>query len=737
METKSHNNPQDRPTSSSDGRTWDDNHLLMEAVKKEDTEQVRQLLERGADVNFQEEKGGWSPLHNAVQIDSADMVDLLLRYGADPCLRKRNGATPFIIAGIVGNERLLELFLSKGADVNEHDLHGFTAFMEAAVYGHIRALRYLFEKGAEVNLGRKTMKDQQRLKKGGATALMDAAENGKVDVVKVLLDEMGADVKARDNMGRNALIHALANADDRNAMAITRLLLHHGADVNVTGEKGKTPLILAVEKKHLGLVQMLLEQKHIEINDTDREGKTALLYAVELNLTEMAELLCDQGASTDCGDLVMFARRHYNKNLVKLLLRHGAREDYHPPAKDWEPRSSRWGQALKQLHGMYRPMVGRLKVFRDDEYKIADTSEGGIYLGFYDEQEVAVKRFSEDSSRGEKEVSCLQSIRGNSNLVTFYGSEIHRGCLYVCISLCEQTLEKHLAEHREEAVDNGEEEFARNILLSIFKAVVELHGSCGYTHQDLQPQNILIDSKKAVRVADFDQSTKWTEDPEQIKSDLEALGRLVLYVVSKGNIPFETLKAQSNEEVIKLSPNEEIQNLIQHLFCPGKNVKNVLIDLLDHPFFWSCESRYRVLRDVGNESDIKKRKPSIFQQLQPGPSKTPRSFDQWTSKIDIRVMNKMSKFYNEKPHLKYEDTVGDLLRFIRNLGEHINEEKNKWMKLKIQDPSRYLQEKFPDLVIYIYTKLQNTEYAKNFPKTHSAQKPQCDRGDGGQHPSRL
>lgn len=70
---------------------------------------------------------------------------------------------------------------------------------------------------------------------------------------------------------------------------------------------------------------------------------------------------------------------------------------------------------------------------------------------------------------------------------------------------------------------------------------------------------------------------------------VQALGRLVLYVVKKGDIPFETLKTQSNEEVIQLSPNEEIQNLIQHLFCPGENVENHLNDLLDHPFFWSWE----------------------------------------------------------------------------------------------------------------------------------------------------
>lgn len=489
---------QDRPAPSGNkGTSGDNNHLLIEAVKDDDMEQVKQLLEEGADVNFQEEEGGWSPLHNAVQMNNEDMVDLLLRSGANPGLRKRNGATPFIVAGIVGNVRLLELFLSKDADINERDLHGFTAFMEAAVYGKVEALRFLYEKGAEVNLGRKTMEDQEKLKKGGATALMDAAKNGREDAVRILLEEMGANAKARDNMGRNALIHALVNTDDSNMEAIIRLLLHHGTDVNVRGEKGKTPLILAVEKKHLILVQMFLEQKHIEIDDTDGEGKTALLWAVELNLEDIVKLLCDKGASTDCGNLVRLARRNYNSSLVKLLLRHGAREDYHPPAEDWEPQSSNWGAALKRLHRIYRPMIGRLKIFRDEAYKIADSSEGGIYLGFYDEQEVAVKRFSEDSSRGQQELSCLQSIRGNSNLVTFYGHEFHKGCLYVCTSLCEQTLEKHLAKRRGEAVENEEDEFSRNVLSSIFKAV-ECILSCGYTHQDLQPRNILIGESPVV-----------------------------------------------------------------------------------------------------------------------------------------------------------------------------------------------------------------------------------------------
>lgn len=70
---------------------------------------------------------------------------------------------------------------------------------------------------------------------------------------------------------------------------------------------------------------------------------------------------------------------------------------------------------------------------------------------------------------------------------------------------------------------------------------------------------------------------------------IQALGLLVLYVVKKGDLPFETLKTKSNEEVIQLSPDEETRNLIHHLFNPGENVKEHLSGLLGHPFFWSWE----------------------------------------------------------------------------------------------------------------------------------------------------
>lgn len=587
METNGPNMAQVGLLSSSSGPVkMEDNHLLMEAVLKENINLVKQLLERGANVNFQEEKAGWGPLHIAVQNCREDIVNLLLCHGAEPCLRKRNGATPFIIAGIMGDVNLLQLFLSKGADVNECDNHGFTAFMEAAMYGHVQALKFLHDQGACVDLRRKTTKDQEKLKKGGATALMSAVEKGHLQVAQILLDDMQADVNVQDNRGRNALIYALLNSDPGKVEDMVHLLLSRGVDVRVRGDERKTPLILAVEKKHLGLVRMLLKQEHIDVNGNDRDGNTALLIAVQNDLNEIAQLLCCKGARTDCGDLIMIARRNYNRSLVQILRSHGAREDLDPPAQNWKSQSWRWGQALEHLHKMYRPMIGQLKIFIDKEYKIANTAEGGLYLGFYGGQEVAVKRFYEGSILGQKEVSCLQSCRRKSNLVTFYEHEKQNDCLYVCLALCEQNLEEHFNKCKVE-VRKKEDEFARKVLSCVFKAVEGLH-QCGYAHQDLQPQNILLDSKDAVCLADFDKSIEGAGEQE-IKIDLKDLGLLVIYVVKKGDIPFEKLKTKSNEDVVQLSLDVDTKDLVLQLISPKGNLTNLLSDLLGHPFFWNWE----------------------------------------------------------------------------------------------------------------------------------------------------
>ncbi|XP_038613947.1 2-5A-dependent ribonuclease [Tachyglossus aculeatus] len=688
---------------------------LVEAVKAGNIEEVRELLERGADVHFQVE-GGWMPLHLAAQAEKEDIVHLLLEKGAEPCARKNNGATPFIVAAIKGNVSLLKYFLSKGSDINEQDNNGFTALMEAASYGRKEALEFLYRQGADVNLRRETSEEKTKLGQGGATALMDAAERGHLHIVKILLDQMGADVNVRDNMHRNALIRTFRKPTVENAESIAGFLLDHHIDVNVRDESGKTPLILAVEQKQLSLVQKLLERNGTDVNDTDKEGKTALLVAVEKQFKDIVCLLCEKGAKTDCGNLIAIANRLYDTDLADLLRRYGARENVHCPTTDWRPNSKKWGEQLKHLNRIYRPMIGKLKIFTEKEYKIADTSEGGVYLGFFDGLETAVKIFRDDSERAEKEIDCILECRENRHLVKLYGTEINNNCRYVCLSLCERNLEEHLKNHRDADVES-----TKGILKSLFKAVHELH-QFGFVHQDLHPKNILIDSKDEVCLADFDKSCRFANDQTLVHGDLRALGRLVQYVVTKGEDPFvEKGAAREPQELAGLAEipdHMETLDLIQTLLSPGVTSQTQLSDILYHPFFWPCNMRYRFLRDVGNESDIKTRNTEnkTLEKLNRNPSK---SYSKWTSKIDKYVMTEMNHFYKKKKN-PYQDTVTDLLKFIRNIGEHIDEKVNAQMKETIGDPAQYFQKTFPELVMHVYKNIQNTEFMKHIPNAQNS-----------------
>lgn len=467
---------------------------LNDAVRLGSIETVQKLLEEGANVNSKV-RGGWTPLHSAIQRDMEEMVQFLLGQGADSHAKKNNGATPLIVAGITGNVSLLKLFLDKGSDINEHDSNGFTAFMEAAWYGKEEALRFLYSNGADVNLGRVTDEEKKTLNKGGATALMDAARQGHFAIVEALVKDMKADVNACDNQERNALVHALSVTKPRtwdgNKEEIALFLLKNGADVNKRDENGETALILAAKRESQCLVEAILERDEVNIDAVDRESKTALRVAVERTNLEIASLLCEKGARRDIGNLLEIADSCYNVELKQLLCKYVSSPS--PPSQpetQWTPSSEHWGPKLQDLHAMHHPMIGKLKVFQFEDFRIKRTSQGGVYLGFYDGKEVAVKIFRIGAENAEREKTCLEKCHTSNHLVRFCGCEEQKACLYLCLSLCEKNLEEYFQMADNKATDNTAIK-SKKILKTIFLAVKELH-SFGFSHQDLHPSNILI-----------------------------------------------------------------------------------------------------------------------------------------------------------------------------------------------------------------------------------------------------
>jgi ankyrin repeat protein len=101
----------------------------------------------------------------------------------------------------------------------------------------------------------------------------------------------GVDVNTSDGKGTYPLILACSYKDNDKMI---ELLLSKGADPNVHGPNGETPLGLAA-KYSLKAVQMLVE-KGADVNAKHEGGFTALRWAREMEQSETIKFLKDNGA---------------------------------------------------------------------------------------------------------------------------------------------------------------------------------------------------------------------------------------------------------------------------------------------------------------------------------------------------------------------------------------------------------------------------------------------------------
>jgi len=145
----------------------------LNAARLGDTRPLVQLLSRGLDPNTVDEQGN-TLLILAAREGHADTVAAILEFR--PKLGQRNAAgdSALMMAVLKGHDEVVDLLLDAGAPVN-HD--GWTPLMYAAFEGRAAILERLLAQGADVNA----------LAPNKSNALMLAARNGHVDVVRRLL----------------------------------------------------------------------------------------------------------------------------------------------------------------------------------------------------------------------------------------------------------------------------------------------------------------------------------------------------------------------------------------------------------------------------------------------------------------------------------------------------------------------------------------------------------------------
>jgi ankyrin repeat protein len=202
---------------------------LSAAIKTNNTELSRRLLDMGALLDPQLPETCGTPLLFAVWEEDVDMVLMVLKKGASPnqpgtILQHKKPSYPILLATEKGNLEILTALLAAGASVNQQDTEGFSVTHVAASCPNTNCLRTLvYDHQADITL---------RLHNGNQP-IHSAASRGDAERLQILVDA-GADINSQNNTGRTPL-HWAANAEN---CEVVELLLNLGADVMVIADDG-------------------------------------------------------------------------------------------------------------------------------------------------------------------------------------------------------------------------------------------------------------------------------------------------------------------------------------------------------------------------------------------------------------------------------------------------------------------------------------------------------------------
>jgi ankyrin repeat protein len=171
-------------------------------------------------------------LFDAIKANDFDKVKSLIENGANvnPKISKKfEFYTPLMLASEKGNFEIAKLLIDNGADVNKKSFCS-TPLMLASEKGNFEIAKLLIENGAKINI------------KGGngETVLIQAYRKDRinVDIVKLLISK-GAHLNAVNDEGKTALFYAcekgeyLNDIDNEEHFEFIKILIDAGANIHL------------------------------------------------------------------------------------------------------------------------------------------------------------------------------------------------------------------------------------------------------------------------------------------------------------------------------------------------------------------------------------------------------------------------------------------------------------------------------------------------------------------------
>lgn len=158
-----------------------------------------------------------------------------------------------------------------------------------------------------------------------------AVRNGDFITVENLL-KINIDINLKDANTETGIIIAT----DRNDIAMVKLFVEYGADVNIASDKiDNTPIMIASVKGYTDIVQLLIEQSNPDMTILNGYGGTALIPACERGHVDVVRLLLEKtdvkvnhinkpGWTAMLEAIVLSDGGKSQQEIVTLLLAHGA-----------------------------------------------------------------------------------------------------------------------------------------------------------------------------------------------------------------------------------------------------------------------------------------------------------------------------------------------------------------------------------------------------------------------------
>lgn len=123
------------------------NSCLSYAIANYGLDLIEGLLVMGVQA-YNRAANGSTTMHQAVNSDNTNIVDLLLNYGCPIDVEDNLGYTPLAEAVMIGNMEFVRYLVQKGADINYTNDHGMSILHRAAEYCELPMIELLLELGA-------------------------------------------------------------------------------------------------------------------------------------------------------------------------------------------------------------------------------------------------------------------------------------------------------------------------------------------------------------------------------------------------------------------------------------------------------------------------------------------------------------------------------------------------------------------------------------------------------------